>query len=268
MAVAAGLMALRSEMKGREKWLWTMVLFTFAWIEIRAINHDRQVSEGQREKVITEEREHFTDIGEGIKNSILQSQQQFAETTSQASTQFDVTMNRAQQTLNHMTGGSSYPSVNVIPIPMKGTANKLRLSLSVVGTNPLFDLIVSVYKLPIPKEINVTDFVTSGADFRREGQDFQIPSLSANRQMMLPDPIEPSIEGETDYDVVTIARNGTFSERLRVRGVGNVTMDKGNPVLPWEQSSEIARLNKDKRTLIRKTPWRKTVFYGGKFTPQ
>ena len=34
MAVAAGLMALRPEMGGREKWLWTLVLFAFAVVEI------------------------------------------------------------------------------------------------------------------------------------------------------------------------------------------------------------------------------------------
>jgi len=41
MAVAAGLMAMRPEMTGRERWLWTVVLFAFAIVELRAINHDR-----------------------------------------------------------------------------------------------------------------------------------------------------------------------------------------------------------------------------------
>ncbi len=65
MAVAAGLMALRPEMKGREKWLWTMVLFLFAWIEIRAINHDRSDSENRQTIFIGEQREHFSEIGDG-----------------------------------------------------------------------------------------------------------------------------------------------------------------------------------------------------------
>ncbi len=45
MAVAAGLMALRPKMGGGEKWLWTLVLFSFAGIEIRAIRKDRKETE-------------------------------------------------------------------------------------------------------------------------------------------------------------------------------------------------------------------------------
>jgi len=73
MAVAAGLMALRPEMGGREKWLWTLVLFAFAVVEIRAINHDRNESEARQESFIKEQRQHFSDIGDGIKGALDQS---------------------------------------------------------------------------------------------------------------------------------------------------------------------------------------------------
>jgi hypothetical protein len=41
MAVVAGVMALRPEMGGREKWFWFAMLLAFMGVEVRAINRDR-----------------------------------------------------------------------------------------------------------------------------------------------------------------------------------------------------------------------------------
>src|SRR5208283_5193356 len=69
MAVTAGIMALRSEMSGREKWVWTFVLFAFAFVEIRAINHDRD------QQVTT-----FDAIAKGLEAEILSSKNIMLET--------------------------------------------------------------------------------------------------------------------------------------------------------------------------------------------
>src|SRR4029077_3820874 len=69
MGVAAALAALRPAMRGREKWLWTVAMFAFAWIEIRAVNVDRKKSE-----------DNFSQISEGLKTSIKQSKDDFDAT--------------------------------------------------------------------------------------------------------------------------------------------------------------------------------------------
>ena len=74
MGVAAGVMALRAEMSGREKWLWTLILFAFALVEIRAISHDRTVHDKEQAETRAHEAQSFSLIGTGIQQSIEESQ--------------------------------------------------------------------------------------------------------------------------------------------------------------------------------------------------
>ena len=112
MAVAAGLMALRPDMTGREKWLWTMVLFAFAGIEIRAINHDRNESENKEKAFIGEQRQHFSDIGDGIKTAIRQGSDHFDTTMHSMAgiieTNTEILIKENKNLVQTM-GGSGYP---------------------------------------------------------------------------------------------------------------------------------------------------------------
>jgi hypothetical protein len=80
MGVAAGIMALRAEISGREKWLWTLILFAFALVEIRAISHDRTVHDKEQAATRAREAQNFSDIGQGIQQSIQGSQRHFDAT--------------------------------------------------------------------------------------------------------------------------------------------------------------------------------------------
>lgn len=59
MAVVAGIMAIRPEMEGPERSLWFVVLLCFAFIEIKAINRDRDTAKNE-----------FESIAGGISDSI------------------------------------------------------------------------------------------------------------------------------------------------------------------------------------------------------
>jgi hypothetical protein len=134
MTVAAGIMALRSEISPHQKWLWLVCLLAFAFIEIRAIKNDkdaRDTAQALREKAqqsaLQEERQNFAGIGSGIRDAIRQSQQQFDQTLSDNREKFEATMGRTQKilkstentadTASHaveaLTGGKSYPLAGI-----------------------------------------------------------------------------------------------------------------------------------------------------------
>jgi len=61
MAVAAVVIAMRTGMRGREKWLWFAILLAFWAVEIRAIKEDRRKQNGA-----------FQEIADGLKAQMLQ----------------------------------------------------------------------------------------------------------------------------------------------------------------------------------------------------
>lgn len=267
LAVIAAIMPFRGEPEGFEKFFWTIVLFAFLFMELRAIDHKEHVDEVQRQIARTQEAINFNAIGTGITAAINQSQTQFQKTTSQASSQFDATMNKAGENLNHMTGGDSYPVITMLPIPLANTMNKMRVILTIAGKNPLFDVEVNMRTLPQPKVLSATEFITNG---REPGVITQLdaPSISPTRANMLPVPIEPSLSGQSDYRFTTVARNGTFTETLHVRNLGNVVVGKKGLELAWEQSYEIILYNGRTQRVIKKFKWHKTFAANSFVMPQ
>jgi hypothetical protein len=104
MAVVAGLMALRQEMSGWERSVWAMILIVFAIIEIGAINHDNAIRDAAQRQALQEEREHFGNIRDDIKQAIQQSQQQFTETMARS----DAITKGLTEAIELETGGNSY----------------------------------------------------------------------------------------------------------------------------------------------------------------
>ncbi len=106
-------------MTGREKWLWAMVLFAFALIEIRAINHDRNEHDAQQAQARQRERESFEGIAGRINRAIQQSDEHFQATmrsTDALVRSTTTTVHTSQQTLDRMTGAGSYLVVTPIPL--------------------------------------------------------------------------------------------------------------------------------------------------------
>ncbi len=127
LAVIAAIMAYRGEPEGFEKLFWTLVLFAFLFVELRAIDHKDQLDEIARQSAQASEAKHFSDIGEGIKKQSRQSQQQFEATVEQQSKQFAATMKIEQQNVNQITGGKSYAVV--LPDTTDGTADSLPIGI-------------------------------------------------------------------------------------------------------------------------------------------
>jgi hypothetical protein len=114
----AAVMVFRGEPEGFEKFFWTIVLFAFLLLEIRAIDHKDHLDELARQSAETRETKSFSEIGEGINKQSRQSQQQFEETVAQQSQDFDETMSRSDvimkglgDSMRMQTGGDSFAYV-------------------------------------------------------------------------------------------------------------------------------------------------------------
>jgi len=114
-------------------------------VEFRAIDQDRFVHDQEQAKARAEETKNFHDIGDGIKQSIQESQRQF-----------DATMKSMKGLLSETTGGNSYIYFDVasvsgpVEIELPGTGlQKGAMIVSLVrvfnGQYPLHNVYVSVF---------------------------------------------------------------------------------------------------------------------------
>lgn len=269
LAAAAVLMPLFWEKIGIVgKMSWIAMLCVLLAVEYRAIDkehHDNAIAQQKALEaigngfngVLTDQRNSFADL-------IRKSDEAFKKTTEQASAQFDATMTRAQENLNHMTGGKTYPVISPVPIPVKNTTNTFRLAIHAVGDSPLFDVNVVLSKLPLPATASATDFVTDMA-LPYMTTLYTSASLSPNRGELLVPTVTVSENGQSDFVITTMARNGVFHEMLHIRRVRGVSIPSGNNLLlPWEFSYKITRdeVRRDKRTYavnVGKIPWQKCI---------
>jgi hypothetical protein len=278
LAVGATLMPLFWEKVGTVgKMSWIAMLFLLLAVEYRAIDHEHHLNDIAQQEALRAIGNGFTgvlsDQRNGFASLITQSDKAFKKTTEQASAQFDATMNRAQENLNHMTGGKTYPMVSPIFIPLENTTNTFRLTISAEGDSPLFDVDVTLSKLPLPTTpFSATDFV-SGKGLPYMTSIFLAPSLSPHRVQLVP-AVTVSESGQSDFLITTLARNGTFHEKLHIRRNGDAITRSGKDLLlPWSYSCEITRdrVGRDRRTYevsITKIPWQKFLFANGQVVPK
>jgi hypothetical protein len=275
LAVGATLMPLFWEKIGvAGKMSWIAMLFLLLGVEYRAIDkehHDNDIAQQKALKAIGDGFSGVvTDQRNGFASLIQQSEAAFTRTTEQASAQFDATMAKAQENLNHMTGGKTYPTISPIFIPVENTTNTFRLVMLAIGDSPLFDVSVTVTKLPFTKTINVTDFL-SGKDTTWQPV-FSAPSFTANRSQLISS-VAASEDGQTDFSITTMARNGVFHELLHIRKIRAELTTEGNSLIsPWECCYEITKeAQRNKRTYqvsVTKIPWQKFFLANVQLAPQ
>jgi len=116
LAVIAAIMAYRGEPEGFEKLFWTIVLFAFLFMELKAIDHKESSDEIQRSAARTQEAKNFETIGEGISAQISQSQQAFSATMTSMKGLLNESREHFGTTIEAVTGGDGmcflYFSIN------------------------------------------------------------------------------------------------------------------------------------------------------------
>lgn len=169
MAVVAGMMALRQEMKGWERSMWAVVLIVLALIEIRAINHDNAIRDAAQANALAE-----------------------------------------------VTGGDSFCWIH-----MGWTGDKFRPAIFQRGRHNVFDVQVRI------SDIDKFSVVASILPLSPENQELYqtityfpvvqaIGSSGENSFKSFREFEVPSGEVDKRYNVFVTARNGVFTELIRV----------------------------------------------------
>lgn len=148
MAVAAGLMALRPEMSGRERSLWAVILILFAVVEIRAIRKDKADYDIAQGQIRQHEEDNFKEIANGIKGAIEASDRNFKAEMGK----LDSATSRLENITRELTGQGSFLYMRVIGgieeypkgVMFATTFPKL------VGKYPLHDVVVHIHGVPVP----------------------------------------------------------------------------------------------------------------------
>jgi len=104
MAVVAGVMALRPEMSGREKWSWFVLLLAFMVVEIRAINKDRKDQDENFGKIVGRLEEALRKATEAVEK--------LEALTTENRTHFDQTMGAIADSVRTQTGGDSFAFIS------------------------------------------------------------------------------------------------------------------------------------------------------------
>ena len=84
MGVLAAVVSLRTKATGTEKGVWMLLISSCLVIEVGAIKKERLLNEFAEARRVEEQRQHFSEIGNGIKSSIAQTEANFNTTMSRS----------------------------------------------------------------------------------------------------------------------------------------------------------------------------------------
>ena len=159
LALAAGVMSIRPAMHPAEKTVWVIVLVAFAILEVHAIHIGDQKSQA----TIEEQKKAFSDIGDGIKNSVAANKGQYDSTISHVDGVLKTTQDVARLSktnLNTLTGGESFGYV--VPrysrsfadvIPQLNPPQSLPIMLMNGGGEQLSGVSVSIARFTLERQI-------------------------------------------------------------------------------------------------------------------
>jgi|HubBroStandDraft_6_1064221.scaffolds.fasta_scaffold02317_15 hypothetical protein len=201
MAVAAGVMAVRPEMQGAEKWLWLAVLLAFASVEVRATRREHANQEAFQNQL----QQNFTNIGDGITASISESDRNFKET-----------IDRQNELLGNITGADTFCVVEAVLV-----GDNFLLTAIAVGPNPLRDVMVDQVDLDLQRAALakpgfsydvIRSFTTSypSIPFLVSTSGHQINEL----------PLGPGLERSFHFNFFT--SSGVWGETLSLRRVNGI----------------------------------------------
>lgn len=217
MGIAAAIMALRADMRGREKWLWTFVLFAFAYVEVRALNQDRAEQQAFQNRL----QENFASIGNGIKSAVAESDRNFGDTMSR----LDTALAGIRDSIKTQTGGDSFAFVTFTAQPNQ----QFLVAITSHGRYPLRDIRVTLMdderRLQAMQEYNKHPDGNWIAAIQSSDTYYQVPYLRPQS----PEGPSGDVEllgsypfGSKDAKDLTVAFssfNGYWNERLHLRRV-------------------------------------------------
>jgi hypothetical protein len=209
LGVAAAMMSLRPKATGVEKATWMLILAAFLVIEVLAIRKDRAESYRAQVEALREEREHFAEVGNGIKSVVTQAQNQFQSTMQQSARVIGLqsqSLDSLSNNLGTLTGGQSYAYLRYVP-------GQQFLFFVHAGRYPLYGVSARIVALDksgnnVPGSLLGTT-IAIGDMIQHHGNSFSVPL-----------DIESSGE-EFNTNIFFTARNGDWVELLREKRINN-----------------------------------------------
>jgi hypothetical protein len=216
LAVAAAVMTLFGEMKGKEKLAWMLILFGFLYLELSSVDIERTAQEEIQNEARAEQLRHFGEIGNGIRGAIERSQRQF-----------DATMSGINKNINAVTGGSSFCFVVASPI-----GNEFLLNINTIGGSPLHETGIEFIDNDLMRTVVAEKPSLTRDEIAKYTKTFPpIPFLvSSNGQMLGTLPIGTS--DKRNFSLIFFAMNGNWHEILKLRRVNG----------QWEQAIKVAKM--------------------------
>lgn len=199
----------RGETSPREKAFWTFLMFAFVGMEIRTIYLDSAQHDREQAFARCQQLQSFSDIGNGIKAAINQSQQQFQETMSRSNR----ILTAERDSLNTFTGGNSFCYIVLF-------ANVNVFIVAQQGKYPVYDVKARIVDLVATQNLTMQEHLTlalSGANTIMIGN----LAPGSSQPINLPFPLTD----KGDYNIFfNSTRNGFWTENLKIRKVNGVWM--------------------------------------------
>jgi len=210
LAVLAAVVTFREKPRTWEKALWTFIFLGLMCAEVWMMGVDRQANEDQQARANATQLKGFSEVGDGIKASIAESDRNFA-----------ATIGKTNQILQSITGGNSFGFV----VPQPG-GEQVPLVVWNHGDQPLSGVTLTIAHTQEP-DWGSAFFKPIFIGTIGPHDHAPVPVLLA------PKPDEKS--GQDNYWIMISAQNGTVSQSLWFRRHGQQLQCLGHG---WSLSSE------------------------------
>jgi hypothetical protein len=208
LGVAAAVMTLLGEMKGLEKSAWILILFGFLGVELSSINIERTANEEYQKEVRAEQLRHFKEIGDGIRESITDSEQEFNATMDRSNRIFE----GVRDNINAVTGGSTFCFVSAAT-----SASEFILTISTIGKSPLHEVFIESADVDAIKKYTAGKPNLTFEEFQSFRIDYPaFPFLSWTSARLLTK-IPIGTETKRTLQFRFFSMNGVWSETLKLQ---------------------------------------------------
>ena len=135
----------------QQRVVWLLLVVGLAFLENKAIDKDRADFAAAQQKFSNEQKQHFDEIGEGIKTAIQQSQNQFQITmgsTNALLNESTALARLSKQNIDAVTGGNSFCYALASFV-----GNEALLTLATRGSSPLHDVTIDLVDLDMERDL-------------------------------------------------------------------------------------------------------------------
>jgi hypothetical protein len=204
----------------QHKWskaAWLLIFFLFTFFEIHNSYRARNKQDEEQAEARKEERKAFEAIADGLTTSMTNNQKAFDATMAR----MEALAELSKTNINESTGGDSFCYVD-----MGGVVEGLMALVVQKGRYPLFNVRVTITDLDAFDTALKSGTLSAGS-FRRRFPQIDFLTRASLFNPLTVYPVEPNAEYKR-YNAEIFARNGAFTELLRLKKTQGWWLDMGD----------------------------------------